>query len=29
MTKKPEKIESAWVDPDDAPEWPDDAFAPR
>lgn len=26
MTKKPEKYESAWVDPDDAPEWSDDAF---
>ncbi|PKR87381.1 hypothetical protein CXZ10_20255 [Pleomorphomonas diazotrophica] len=27
MTKRPEKFESAWVDPDDAPEWSDDAFA--
>lgn len=27
MTKKPEKFDSTWVDPDDAPEWADDAFA--
>ena len=27
MTKKPEKSDSTWVDPDDAPAWSDDAFA--
>ncbi len=26
MTNKPEKFESTWVDPDDAPAWPDEAF---
>lgn len=27
MTKKPEKLATAWVDTDDAPEWSEDAFA--
>ena len=27
MARKPEKLESAWVAPDDAPEWSDDALA--
>lgn len=26
MTAKPAKSESAWVDPDDAPEWSDEMF---